>query len=127
MQPPSYLIKQGIKALPTLGDGRQSGTSGSPSVLNVSPESAVGGGLALLKTGDTIRMDLNTRTVDVILPEGEMERRRAEWKAPELKNQTPWEEMYRGMVGQLATGGCLEDAVKYVRIIETKGEARHNH
>ena len=127
MQPPSYLIKQGIKALPTLGDGRQSGTSGSPSVLNVSPEAAVGGGLALLQTGDTIRMDLNKRTVDVVLPEGEMEKRRAAWKPPVLQNQTPWEEMYRSMVGQLSTGGCLEDAVKYLRVIETRGEARHNH
>lgn len=127
MQPPSYLLKQGISALPTLGDGRQSGTSGSPSVLNVSPEAVVGGGLALLQTGDTIRMDLNKRTVDVVLPEGELERRRKEWKKPELKNQTPWEEIYRGMVGQLSTGGCLEDAVKYVRIIEERGEARHNH
>ncbi|KAI9020344.1 putative dihydroxy-acid dehydratase [Hyaloraphidium curvatum] len=127
MQPPSYLIKQGISALPTLGDGRQSGTSGSPSVLNVSPEAAIGGGLALLRTGDKIRMDLNSRTVDVVLPGGEMERRRAEWKPPVLVNQTPWEEIYRGMVGQLATGGCLEDAVKYLRVIETRGEARHNH
>ena len=78
-----------------MGDGRQSGTSGSPSILNVSPEAAVGGGLALLKTGDRIRIDLNTRKVDVLLPPGELEARRAAWKPPKLVNMTPWEEIYR--------------------------------
>ena len=81
MQPPAALLKRGIDALPTMGDGRQSGTSGSPSILNVSPEAAVGGGLALLKTGDRIRIDLNTRKVDVLLPAGELEARRAAWTA----------------------------------------------
>jgi dihydroxyacid dehydratase/phosphogluconate dehydratase len=127
MQPPARLLKQGIEALPTMGDGRQSGTSGSPSILNVSPEAAVGGGLALLKTGDRIRIDLNTRRVDVLLPEGELEARRRAWTPPKLLNQTPWEEIYRSMVGQLGQGGCLEPATLYVNILETRGEARNNH
>ena len=84
MQPPAALMKRGIMTLPTMGDGRQSGTSGSPSILNVSPEAAVGGGLALLKTGDRIRIDLNTRKVDVLLPPGELEARRAAWTPPKL-------------------------------------------
>jgi dihydroxy-acid dehydratase len=127
MQPPARLLKQGLQALPTMGDGRQSGTSGSPSILNVSPEAVVGGGLALLKTGDKIRIDLNNRKVDVILPEGELEARRAAWKAPVLKHQTPWEQIYRSMAGQLGTGGCLEPATLYINVIETRGEARNNH
>ncbi|KXS21881.1 dihydroxy-acid dehydratase [Gonapodya prolifera JEL478] len=127
MQPPAYLIKKGIKTLPTLGDGRQSGTSGSPSILNVSPESVVGGGLALLKTGDPLRIDLNTRRVDVLIPDAELEERRKAWKKPTLKNKTPWEEIYRSLVGQLENGGCLEMATKYQRVIETRGESRHNH
>jgi len=127
MQPPAALLNRGIDALPTMGDGRQSGTSGSPSILNVSPEAAVGGGLALLKTGDRIRIDLNTRKVDVLLPEGELELRRADWKPPELLNMTPWEELARKTVGQLGTGGCLELATLYLNIIETRGEARNNH
>ncbi|KAJ3343776.1 Dihydroxy-acid dehydratase 1 [Gonapodya sp. JEL0774] len=105
MQPPAYLLKQGISTLPTLGDGRQSGTSASPSILNVSPESAVGGGLALLKTGDPMRIDLNTRRVDVLIPDAELEERRKAWTAPRLKNKTPWEEIYRSLVGQLESGG----------------------
>ena len=127
MQPPAALLNRGIDALPTMGDGRQSGTSGSPSILNVSPEAAVGGGLALLKTGDRIRIDLNTRKVDVLLPEGELELRRADWKPPELLNMTPWEELARKTVGQLGNGGCLELATLYLNIIETRGEARNNH
>src|SRR6202165_5653203 len=95
MQPPASMLKRGINALPTMGDGRQSGTSGSPSILNVSPEAAVGGGLALLQTGDRIRIDLNTRKVDVLLPEGELDSRRAAWTAPKLPTMTPWEEIYR--------------------------------
>jgi dihydroxy-acid dehydratase len=127
MQPPTSLLKKGISALPTMGDGRQSGTSGSPSILNVSPEAAVGGGLALLKTGDKIRIDLNTRKVDVLLPEGELESRRAVWQAPELLNKTPWEQIYRSMVGQLGDGGCLEDATLFLDVLETRGESRDNH
>ncbi|HYZ23401.1 MAG TPA: dihydroxy-acid dehydratase, partial [Rhodopila sp.] len=127
MQPPASLLKRGITTLPTMGDGRQSGTSGSPSILNVSPEAAVGGGLALLKTGDRIRIDLNRRTVDVLLPEGELQARRQAWAPPKLLSQTPWEEIYRSMVGQLGTGACLEPATLFLNVIETRGEARNNH
>ncbi len=127
MQPPSALIKEGVTTLPTIGDGRQSGTSASPSILNASPESVVGGGLALLKTGDRIRIDLPRRKVDVVLPEGELAARRAAWQPPVLQNKTPWEEIYRSMVGQQATGACLEPATLYLDIIETRGESRHNH
>jgi dihydroxy-acid dehydratase len=127
MQPPASMLKRGVNALPTMGDGRQSGTSGSPSILNVSPEAAVGGGLALLQTGDRIRIDLNTRKVDVLLPPDELAARRAAWKAPVLENKTPWEEIYRSMVGQLGTGGCLEPATLYLNILEERGESRNNH
>jgi dihydroxy-acid dehydratase len=127
MQPPAALLKQGISALPTMGDGRQSGTSGSPSILNVSPEAAVGGGLALLKSGDPIRIDLTTRKVDVLIPEAELAARRAAWTPPKLLHKTPWEEIYRSMVGQLGTGGCLEPATMYLDILTTRGESRHNH
>ncbi len=127
MQPPASMLAKGINALPTMGDGRQSGTSGSPSILNVSPEAAVGGGLALLKTGDRIRIDLNTRKVDVLIPPAELAARRAAWKAPELKSMTPWEQIYRSMVGQLGQGGCLEPATLYLNILETRGESRNNH
>src|SRR5271166_4292998 len=127
MQPPAALLSRGIMTLPTMGDGRQSGTSGSPSILNVSPEAAVGGGLALLKTGDRIRVDLNTRKVDVLLPPGELEARRAAWQPPKLVDMTPWEEIYRSMVGQLGTGACLEPATLYLNVIETRGESRNNH
>ncbi|MBV8591376.1 MAG: dihydroxy-acid dehydratase family protein, partial [Acetobacteraceae bacterium] len=114
MQPPAALLKAGIDALPTMGDGRQSGTSASPSILNVSPEAAVGGGLALLRTGDPIRIDLNSRRVDVLVPEEEWQARRAAYKPPELLHMTPWEEIQRGTVGQFGTGGCLELATKYI-------------
>jgi dihydroxy-acid dehydratase len=127
MQPPASLLLKGVEALPTMGDGRQSGTSGSPSILNVSPEAAVGGGLALLKTGDPIRIDLNNRKVDVLIPEQELAARRAAWQPPKLQHQTPWEEIYRSMVGQLGTGACLEPATLYLNVIETRGEARNNH
>jgi dihydroxy-acid dehydratase len=127
MQPPAALLKAGVHTLPTLGDGRQSGTSGSPSILNVAPESVVGGGLALLKHGDKIRIDLNTRKVDVLIPEAELAARRAAWTAPTLHNKTPWEEISRSMVGQHDTGACLEPATLYLNIIETRGESRDNH
>jgi dihydroxy-acid dehydratase len=127
MQPPAALLKRGIDALPTMGDGRQSGTSGSPSILNVSPEAAIGGGLALLRTGDRVRIDLNRRTVDVLLPQAELEARRAAWTPPDLVNMTPWEGIYRGMVGQQGQGACLEPATLYLDIIETRGESRNNH
>jgi xylonate dehydratase len=127
MQPPAALLKRGVAALPTMGDGRQSGTSGSPSILNVSPEAAVGGGLALLKTGDRIRIDLNSRKVDVLLPPGELDARRAAWQPPKLAHMTPWEEIYRAMVGQLGAGACLEPATLYLNVLETRGESRNNH
>jgi dihydroxy-acid dehydratase len=127
MQPPAELMKRGVMTLPTMGDGRQSGTSGSPSILNVSPEAVVGGGLALLKTGDRIRIDLNSRKVDVLLPPGELDARRSAWQPPELVNMTPWEEIYRSMVGQLGQGACLEPATLFLNITETRGESRNNH
>jgi dihydroxy-acid dehydratase len=127
MQPPAALLKRGINTLPTMGDGRQSGTSASPSILNVSPEAAVGGGLAILKTGDRIRIDLNTRKVDVLLPAGELASRKAAWTPPNLPTMTPWEEIYRSMVGQLGTGACLEPATLFLDVIETRGESRNNH
>ena len=127
MQPPAALLKKGVNALPTMGDGRQSGTSGSPSILNVSPEAAVGGGLALLRTGDVVRIDLNTRKVDVMIPEAELAARRRAWVAPKLEHLTPWEEISRSMVGQHNTGACLEPATLYLNIVETRGESRHSH
>ena len=127
MQPPAALLKQGVNALPTLGDGRQSGTSGSPSILNMSPESAVGGGLALLQTNDRLRIDLNSRTVDVLLDADVLTARRAGHVVPPLHNMTPWEEISRSMVGQHGTGACLEPATLYLNIIETRGESRHSH
>ena len=131
MQPPAYLIKRGIHALPCIGDGRQSGTSGSPSILNASPEAAVGGGLALLKSGDRVRIDLRKGTADILVSNDEITRRRAE-----LQNnggyhfpahQTPWQEIQRGMVDQLSEGMVLKPAVKYQRVAQTKGIPRDNH
>jgi len=116
MLPPDDLVRQGINHLPTVGDGRQSGTSESPSILNASPESVVGGGLALLKTGDPVRLDLNAGTLDAMVPAKEWEARRAAWTPPELEHQTPWQEIYRNNVGQLAEGGCLELATSYQKI-----------
>ena len=127
MQPPARMLKRGILALPTMGDGRQSGTSGSPSILNVSPEAAIGGGLALLRTGDRIRIDLNTRKVDGQQPDGELAARRAAWTPPVLENKTPWEQIYRQNVGQLGQGGCLKFATEYLDIIDKRGESRNNH
>ena len=116
MQPPDAVLKAGIDHLPTVGDGRQSGTSESPSILNASPEAAVGGGLALLRTGDRVRLDLNTCTLNALVDEGEWEARRAGWTPPEIQSQTPWQEIYRTHVGQLAEGGCLELATAYQRV-----------
>jgi len=125
MQPPDQLIKQGIRELPTLGDGRQSGTSGSPSILNVSPESAVGGGLAILVTGDAVRIDLNTGTLDVLLDDDTLSARRQALEETVIEHQTPWQEIYRSTVGQLAGGGIIELAAKYQRIRKTL--PRHSH
>jgi dihydroxy-acid dehydratase len=127
MLPPDALVRRGISELPCIGDGRQSGTSGSPSILNASPEAAVGGGLALLQTGDRIRVDLGKRTANVLLSEEELARRRRDLKLPELVNQTPWQELYRATVGQLADGGVIENAVKYQRVAERFGVPRNNH
>jgi dihydroxy-acid dehydratase len=127
MQPPDALLKRGITALPCIGDGRQSGTSASPSILNASPEAAVGGGLALLRTGDMIRIDLNARRVDALVDEAEWGRRRAAWTPPVLNSQTPWQEIARAHTGQLSTGGCFEPATPYLDIIRLRGEARDSH
>lgn len=127
MQPPARLIQDGVETLPTMGDGRQSGTSGSPSILNVSPEAAIGGGLALVHTGDIVRLDLKNRRVDLLISHDEMATRRAEWTPPTLHHQTPWEEIYRASTGQHDTGACLEMATAYINIIQERGEARHSH
>jgi len=127
MAPPTELIKKGIDSLPCLGDGRQSGTSASPSILNMSPEAAIGGGIALLKTNDRLRIDLNKRSVNVLVSDEELERRRQQWKPDYPASQTPWQEMYRKLVGQLSTGGCLEPATLYMRVINDKNLPRHSH
>jgi dihydroxy-acid dehydratase len=125
MQPPDALLRRGITTLPTLGDGRQSGTSDSPSILNASPESAVGGGLAYLHTGDKIRIDLNTGRCDMLISDEELARRKAEGIPAVPASQTPWQEIYRDTVGQLETGAVMELAVKYQGI--AKVLPRHNH
>ena len=125
MQPPDILIHKGVLELPTLGDGRQSGTSGSPSILNASPESAVGGGLALLQTHDMIRIDLNLGTLDVLLEDSELRKRRNRLQIKEIEHQTPWQEIYRDTVGQLSSGGIIELAAKYRKIRHTI--PRHSH
>jgi dihydroxy-acid dehydratase len=126
MQPPDALLRKGITSLPTLGDGRQSGTSDSPSILHASPESAVGGNLALLRTGDTIRIDLNARRCDVLVPDGELDRRRAAGPPPPIPDsQTPWQALYRASVGQLRDGAVLEDALRFRGVGHTL--PRHNH
>jgi len=127
MAPPADLIKRGIDSLPCLGDGRQSGTSASPSILNMSPEAAVGGGLALLKTNDRLRVDLNNRSVNVLVSDEEMAERRAQFEPKMPASQTPWQELYRQLVGQLSTGGCLEPATLHLRVIARSGEPRHSH
>ena len=128
MRPPAALIQAGVHALPCVGDGRQSGTSGSPSILNAAPEAAVGGGLALVQTGDRIRIDLNKRTADMLVDAVELACRRealAIGYVPE--SQTPWQEIHRDLVGQFDTGAVFESAVKYQRIAQTKGLPRDSH
>jgi dihydroxy-acid dehydratase len=131
MQPPAALIKKGVTSLPCIGDGRQSGTSGSPSILNASPEAAAGGGLALLRTGDRVRIDLNKGTANILISKAEYDRRRAAlqkrggYKYP--ASQTPWQEIQRGMVEQLADGMVLKPAVKYQRVAQAGGVPRDNH
>jgi len=131
MQPPAALIKRGVTELPCMGDGRQSGTSGSPSILNASPEAATGGGLAIVKTNDRIRIDLNKRTADILISKAEYDKRmkalakNGGFKIPE--SQTPWQEIQRAMVDELSQGMVLKPAVKYQRISTTKGTPRDNH
>lgn len=125
MQPPDALLKRGIASLPTIGDGRQSGTSDSPSIVHCSPESAAGGGLAWLRTGDRIRIDLNTGRCDGLVPDDEIARRKAEGTPSTPPSHTPWEEMYRTHVGQLQDGAVLEFATRYHRI--SRELPRHNH
>jgi dihydroxy-acid dehydratase len=131
MRAPDYLLREGIRDLPCIGDGRQSGTSNSPSILNVSPEAAVNGGLALLKTGDRLRIDLRRGTVDALLPQEELDRRRAELEAAGgysyPASQTPWQEIQRNLTGQLDRGAILEGAEEYQRIAQTRGQPRHSH
>jgi len=125
MQPPDDLINKGVNHLPTVGDGRQSGTSESPSILNASPESVVGGGLAILQTGDKVRLDIDKRSLNLILDEAALKQRWDQWSPPELEHQTPWQELYRSTVGQLGEGGCLEFATAYQRT--SKKLPRDNH
>jgi dihydroxy-acid dehydratase len=131
MQPPAALIQRGIRSLPCIGDGRQSGTSGTPSILNASPEAAAGGGLALLETGDRVRVDLGKGEANMLITPDELERRRARlaasggYRYPD--NQTPWQELYRQTVGQHATGACMEMATRYQDIIVRFGPPRHSH
>ncbi len=125
MQPPDALIKAGITELPCIGDGRQSGTSASPSILNASPESAVGGGLSLIATDDIIRIDMNNRTVNMLLDDDELEARRASAKTDYPADQTPWQNIHRSTVGQLAHGACIELAEAFHCVTDTL--PRHNH
>ncbi|TPW32834.1 IlvD/Edd family dehydratase [Pararhizobium mangrovi] len=131
MRAPDYLIKKGVHSLPCIGDGRQSGTSGSPSILNASPEAAAGGGLALLMTGDRVRIDLKKCTADILISDAELEERRTALEGkggyPFPEHQTPWQEIQRAIVGQMETGAVLEPAVAYQRIAQTKGIPRDNH
>ena len=129
MRPPAYLLKQGVEALPCIGDGRQSGTSGSPSILNASPEAAAGGGLALLKTGDRVRIDLNKCTADMLMPLDELAERARIFEAegyPHPENQSPWQQYFREKVGRFDEGMTLKDADQY-RDIARKFTPRDNH
>ena len=127
MQPPDYLLKKGITSLPCLGDGRQSGTSESPSILNVSPEAAAGGGLAIIKNNDLIKVDLNNKRVDLVLDDLEIKSRFNELKFNYPSNQTPWQELAREYTGQLGEGACLDLKEKYINVAESKGIPRDNH
>ncbi|MEO9133268.1 MAG: IlvD/Edd family dehydratase [Sphingomonas sp.] len=131
MRPPAYLIEEGIHALPCIGDGRQSGTSGSPSILNASPEAAAMGGLALLETGDRVRIDLGKGRVDVLIDDAELRRRRDTLAAAGgyayPASQTPWQEIQRALIGQMDTGAILEGSETYQRIAQTRGLPRDSH
>jgi dihydroxy-acid dehydratase len=131
MRPPAYLIKQGVSELPCIGDGRQSGTSGSPSILNASPEAADGGGLALLRSGDRLRIDMNNFTADILISDEEMEARKKELQEaggyPSPESQSPWQQYFREMVMPFSEGMVLRDAPNYRSIARTKGIPRDNH
>jgi dihydroxy-acid dehydratase len=131
MQPPAALIKKGVTSLPCIGDGRQSGTSGSPSILNASPEAAADGGLAIIATGDRVRIDLDKHEANILIDAGEIARRRADLKKrggyPIPQSQTPWQEIQRALVDQLECGMVLKPAVKYQRVAQSKGIPRDNH
>ena len=131
MRPPAYLIKQGVSELPCIGDGRQSGTSGSPSILNASPEAADGGGLALLRSGDRVRIDLNSFTADILISDDELEARKKELQEkggyPSPESQSPWQQYFREMVMPFSEGMVLKDATNYQSIARTKGVPRDNH
>jgi len=131
MQPPGYLIKKGVLSLPCIGDGRQSGTSGTPSILNASPEAAANGGLAILRTGDRIRIDLNKRSADILISKDELNERRAALQGDggfkAAPSQTPWQEIQRSMVDQLSEGMVLKPAVKFQKVAQTFGVPRDNH
>ncbi len=131
MQPPAALIKKGVHALPCVGDGRQSGTSGSPSILNASPEAAAGGGLALIKTGDRVRIDLRKRQANILVSDDELNLRRADLQKhggyAYPKSQTPWQQIQREMVAQFDEGMVLKPAVAYQRLAQTTGAPRDNH
>ncbi|BEV11089.1 dihydroxy-acid dehydratase family protein [Asticcacaulis sp. DW145] len=132
MRAPNYLLKRGVTSLACIGDGRQSGTSGSPSILNASPEAAAGGNLAILQTGDQVRVDLNDNTVNVLISDAEIAERRAALEAAGgfqyPAHQTPWQELQRSVVGQMGSGMVLETAVKYQRIAQVgAGVPRDNH
>jgi dihydroxy-acid dehydratase len=129
MRPPAYLLKKDIHSLPCVGDGRQSGTSGSPSILNASPEAAAGGGLALVQTGDRVRIDLNACTANMLVKDAELEKRRAALPdrpfSPE--SQSPWQEIFREKTAQFAEGMVLKGAPEFQDIARTKGVPRDNH
>ncbi|MEQ9691986.1 MAG: IlvD/Edd family dehydratase, partial [Bauldia litoralis] len=131
MQPPASLIKRGIHSLACIGDGRQSGTSGSPSILNASPEAAANGGLAILKSGDMVRIDLNKGEANILISDEELAKRRAELEAaggfPYPKSQTPWQEIQRSMVDQFSEGMVLKPAIKYQDVAHASGRLRDNH
>lgn len=131
MHPPGHLLREGVKSLPCIGDGRQSGTSGSPSILNASPEAAAGGNLGLLRDGDKLRVDLKRRLVDILVSTEEIEKRRSAleasggYAAPE--SHTPWQELFRRETTQLSEGMVLRGAVKFQRLAQKYDEPRHNH
>ena len=131
MLPPDHLVKKGITTLPCIGDGRQSGTSASPSILNAAPEAAAGGGLMLLQTGDMIRIDIDKRQVNMLIEENILADRQKSLSnkknAHMPESQTPWQELYRQTVGQLDSGGVIEEAVEFQDVVRKKGNPRHSH